>query len=86
MLERGTVYRTASAARLHPRLVRERQFGRTGLGRRGLDPAEVRQFLHRVAFELAALHRDLDQVTEENVRIKRALRDWQSAQALRARP
>jgi DivIVA domain-containing protein len=81
----GTIYRTATAGRLHPRHVRDRQFGVTHIGRRGLDPREVRQFLHRVAYELAALHRELARTNEENVRIKRALRNWQSEQTTRSR-
>ncbi|MEV0157609.1 hypothetical protein AB0H57_28325 [Micromonospora sp. NPDC050686] len=53
--------------------------------RRGLDPAEVHAFLHRVAAELAATKRELVLTAEENVRIKRALRSWQSRFAPGAR-
>lgn len=49
--------------------------------RRGLDPAEVNAFLHRVAAELTVAQTGLAAVREENVRIKNALRAWQSAQA-----
>ena len=81
-MNQGTVY-TSRPPRLHPRHVRERQFATVGLGRRGLDPQEVRQFLHRVALELATLNQDMARLSDENTRIKRALRDWQSAQAQR---
>ncbi|PRY00879.1 DivIVA domain-containing protein [Allonocardiopsis opalescens] len=40
--------------RLSPEQVRAQEFGRTSLGRRGLNEDEVRQFLHRVAEEIAA--------------------------------
>ncbi|SBT38873.1 DivIVA domain-containing protein [Micromonospora narathiwatensis] len=81
-MNRGTVYGSAPP-RLHPRNVRDRHFSTVGFGRRGLDPQEVRHFLHRVALELASLHQDVARLNEENIRIKRALRDWQSAQAQR---
>ncbi|RIV39787.1 DivIVA domain-containing protein [Micromonospora radicis] len=84
-MNRGTVY-PSRPPRLHPRHVRERQFAVVGFGRRGLDPTEVRHFLHRVAVELATLQRDVVRLDEENSRLKRALRDWQSAQARRRMP
>ncbi|RNM00018.1 hypothetical protein EFE23_07595 [Micromonospora solifontis] len=46
--------------------------------RRGLDPVEVHAFLHRVAGDLALARREVARTAEENVRIKRALRNWQS--------
>lgn len=49
--------------------------------RRGFDPVEIRAFLHQVADELAVAQTALVAVQEENVRIKNALRAWQSAQA-----
>ncbi|MEE6259287.1 DivIVA domain-containing protein [Plantactinospora sonchi] len=55
--------------------VRHRQFNPA---RRGLDPTEVRGFLDQVANELVALRAELARTHEENVRIKNALRDWQS--------
>ncbi|ROO53030.1 DivIVA domain-containing protein [Micromonospora sp. Llam0] len=71
-------YRAAARPSISPGLVRDRQFlDRT---RRGLDPAEVRAFLHLVADELAALRAELAMTRDENVRIKQALRDWQSRQ------
>ncbi|MEW2383921.1 DivIVA domain-containing protein [Micromonospora sp. NPDC047707] len=81
-MNRGTVY-GAAPPRLHPRHVRDRQFATVSFGRRGLHPEEVRQFLHRVALELAALNQDVARLNDENIRLKRALRDWQSAQAQR---
>ncbi|MFF3869142.1 DivIVA domain-containing protein [Micromonospora sp. NPDC001898] len=82
-MTRGTVYGGAPPLRLHPRHVRDRQFAAVGFGRRGLDPREVRRFLHRVALELAALNQDVTRLSEENARLKRALRDWQGTQARR---
>lgn len=56
---------------LRPWQVRERRFTAR---RRGLDPAEISAFLHRVADELAVAQTALAAVREENVRIKDALR------------
>ncbi|PZG10798.1 hypothetical protein C1I95_27730 [Micromonospora craterilacus] len=81
-MNRGTVYGGAPP-RLHPHTVRERQFPTVGFRRRGLDPQEVRRFLHRVALELATLQQDVARLNDENSRIKRALRDWQTAQTQR---
>lgn len=83
-MRHGTVY--GGTEQLHPRLVRERKFTTVGLGRRGLDPQEVRHFLYRVAHELATLRQEVARLHDENTRIKRALRDWQSAQARRRTP
>uniref|UniRef100_UPI0038B2A08C DivIVA domain-containing protein n=1 Tax=Micromonospora acroterricola TaxID=2202421 RepID=UPI0038B2A08C len=63
---------------LRPWQIRERCFN---VRRRGLDPVEIRTFLHRVADELAVAQTALVAVQEENVRIKNALRAWQSAQS-----
>lgn len=71
----GGWYRSESCRPLTAGQVRDRRFRSV---RRGLDPTEVHAFLHRVAGELAAARRDLAAVTEENVRIKRALRSWQA--------
>lgn len=68
---------------LRPWQIRERCFnGR----RRGLDPVEIRAFLHRVADELAVAQTALVAVQEENVRIKNALRAWQSTKSASHRP
>lgn len=63
---------------LRPWQIRERHFN---VRYRGLDPLEIRAFLHRVADELAVAQTALATVQEENVRIKNALRAWQSAQS-----
>ncbi len=75
-----------TAPALTPQGVRAATFTRTGLGRRGLDPDEVNDFLDRVAEELvrrdereAGLRADAD-------RHKRALRSWNSEQARRSTP
>ncbi|MCI4063869.1 DivIVA domain-containing protein [Micromonospora sp. R77] len=65
-------------APLRPWQVRERCFN---VRRRGVDPVELRAFLHRVADELTVAQTALVAVQEENVRIKNALRAWQSAQS-----
>ncbi|MGC4807466.1 DivIVA domain-containing protein [Micromonospora sp. DT233] len=86
-MTRGTVYGGGTPpVRLHPRHVRDRQFSAVGFGRRGLDPREVRRFLHRVALELAALNQEVARLGEENARVKRALREWHSAQTQRREP
>ncbi|WP_254909719.1 DivIVA domain-containing protein [Micromonospora sp. NBS 11-29] len=61
---------------LHPSQVRERCFT---VRRRGLDPAEIRAFLHRVADELAVAQATVVALRQENVRVTNALRA-QSAQ------
>nr|WP_308220862.1 DivIVA domain-containing protein [Micromonospora phytophila] len=63
---------------LRPWQIRERCFN---VRRRGLDPVEIRAFLDRVADELTVAQTALVAVQEENVRIKNALRAWQSAQS-----
>ncbi|MFG3578848.1 DivIVA domain-containing protein [Micromonospora chersina] len=63
---------------LRPWQIRERCFN---VGRRGLDPVEIRTFLHQVADELTVAQTALRAVQEENVRIKNALRSWQSTQS-----
>ncbi|MEU8259838.1 DivIVA domain-containing protein [Micromonospora sp. NPDC048999] len=68
-------YRSKHCLPLTVGQIRERRFRNV---RRGLDPAEVHAFLHRVAGDLAVARRELALTREENVRIKRALRSWQS--------
>ncbi|WP_442791921.1 DivIVA domain-containing protein [Micromonospora sp. NBC_01740] len=63
---------------LRPWQIRDRCFN---VRRRGLDPVEIRAFLHQVADELAVAQTALVAVQEENVRIKNVLRAWQSAQS-----
>ena len=74
----GATYRSTAYPTLLPWQVRERRFRKVGFGRRGLDPAEVQVFLNRVAGELAAVQDALAQSRQETVRIKDALRRWQS--------
>ncbi|MFE0588604.1 DivIVA domain-containing protein [Micromonospora echinospora] len=75
-----------NALRGHPQLTPERIRGhRFTIRRRGLDPAEITAFLDRVADELAVARTALTAVREENLRIKNALRSWQTAQAPSAR-
>jgi DivIVA domain-containing protein len=75
----GTCYRSASYPPLRPWQVRGRQF--TGRGRRGVDAAEVADFLDRVADDLAAAYAAVAAAREETGRIKDALKQWQSRQA-----
>jgi DivIVA domain-containing protein len=63
---------------LRPWQVRGRQFTIT---RRGVDPDEVGAFLDRVANDLAGVYAELARSREETMRIKNALREWQSRQA-----
>ncbi|SCG39593.1 DivIVA domain-containing protein [Micromonospora halophytica] len=76
-----TCYRSASYHPLRPWQVRERRFRPTPLGRRGLDPGEVEEFLDRVAGDLAVVYDALAQSRRETERVKDALRRWQSEQA-----
>ncbi|MER7332183.1 MULTISPECIES: DivIVA domain-containing protein [unclassified Micromonospora] len=76
-----TCYRSAAYHPLRPWQVRERRFRPTPLGRRGLDPQEVREFLDHVAGDLAVVYDALAQSRRETDRIKDALRRWQSEQA-----
>jgi DivIVA domain-containing protein len=69
--------------RLTPYEVRTREFAPQ---RRGVDPDQVREFLTDVADELAALYRQLSLLDQENERLKRALRDWQTMHARQCRP
>ncbi|MEU5909663.1 DivIVA domain-containing protein [Micromonospora sp. NPDC047527] len=54
--------------------------------RRGVDPDEVREFQARVADELAMLNEAVRLLSQENDRIKRALRDWQTLHARECGP
>ena len=77
----GTAYRSASSQPLWPAQVRARRFTPVGLRRRGVDPVEVAQFLDQVAGDLARAYAEVAMLREQNVRIKNALRRWQSGQA-----
>ncbi|SCE67220.1 DivIVA domain-containing protein [Micromonospora haikouensis] len=63
----------AVGRRLLPWQVRERRFRSARFGRRGLDPQEVREFLERVAVEMAAAHEALAQSRREASEVKVAL-------------
>ncbi|WBB78791.1 DivIVA domain-containing protein [Micromonospora sp. WMMD882] len=77
----GVPYRSRHCLPLYPAQVRDRRFRRTRLGRRGLDPEDVRRFLDRVALELAAAQEAADRARRETAHVKDALRRWQSEQA-----
>lgn len=77
----GVPYRSNFCLPLIPAQVRARRFRRTRLGRRGLDPVEVRAFLDRVALDLAYAQEAAERARQETHRIKEALRRWQSEQA-----
>ncbi|MFI7552798.1 DivIVA domain-containing protein [Micromonospora sediminimaris] len=79
----GQPYGTGRPARLTPHEVRTRTFAPR---RRGVDPDQVREFQATVADELADLHRQFRTVAQENERLKRALRDWQSMHVRHCRP
>ncbi|MBB5112206.1 DivIVA domain-containing protein [Micromonospora echinospora] len=78
---RATCYRSAVDRPLRPWQVRERTFSSTPLGRRGLDPEQVREFLDLVAGDLATVYDALAESRRETDRVKDALRRWQSEQA-----
>ncbi|MEU4589815.1 DivIVA domain-containing protein [Micromonospora aurantiaca (nom. illeg.)] len=61
--------------RLLPHHVRAAFFDRRW---RGLDPAQVRDHLDRVADELERLSRELVTTRTEAERVRQALRQWQS--------
>jgi DivIVA domain-containing protein len=77
----GATYRSGAYPGLLPWQVRERRFPPTLLGRRGLNPDEVYAFLDRVAADMMALYAEITKQRQENLRIKVALRRWQSEQA-----
>ncbi|WP_433531976.1 DivIVA domain-containing protein [Micromonospora sp. CA-263727] len=52
-----------------------------GTSRRGLDPAQVYDYLNRIADEMERLHRALTTANTEAERIRQALRQWQTRQA-----
>jgi hypothetical protein len=51
-----------------------------------VDLAEVRAFQRRLADELTELLRELAAASQENDRLRRALRDWQARHARRCDP
>ncbi|MFE0590687.1 DivIVA domain-containing protein [Micromonospora echinospora] len=79
----GRLYGSDLPDRLTPHEVRNREFSPR---RRGVDVGEVREFQSEVADELADLHRQVRLLSQENDRLKRALRDWQTLHARECRP
>ncbi|WP_434739890.1 DivIVA domain-containing protein [Micromonospora sp. SH-82] len=74
---------TGRPARMTPREVRYQQFEPRW---RGVDPAEVRRFQARLADELTSLQDEMRLLGQENERLRRALRDWQTMHARECRP
>lgn len=79
----GRLYGTGHPARLTPHEVRTREFDQH---RRGVDADQVREFQAQVAAELNDLHQQVRMLSQENDRLKRALRDWQLMHARECRP
>ncbi|MEW2589808.1 DivIVA domain-containing protein [Micromonospora aurantiaca] len=77
------IYLTGLPARMTPHEVRTHAFDAR---RRGVDPDQVREFQARVADELTELHRQVRLLAQENDRLKRALRDWQTMHARECSP
>lgn len=71
-------YDPRRAGRLSAEQIRSATFDRTPLGRRGIPEEDVQGFLLRVAEEMAARDSDVAVLTEQNRRLKAALRDWQA--------
>ncbi|WDZ85625.1 DivIVA domain-containing protein [Micromonospora cathayae] len=70
----GTVY--VRRGLLGPRQIRNASFKWSRFGRRGFDPAEVREFLARVAVEVADLQAEIVRVREESGRLRNVIRRW----------
>ena len=79
----GQLYGTGRPARLTPHEVRTRAFDAR---RRGADPDQVREFQALVADELNDLHQQIRMLSQENDRLKRTLRDWQTMHARECQP
>ncbi|MEU8082073.1 DivIVA domain-containing protein [Micromonospora sp. NPDC049101] len=79
----GQPYPAGHPSRLTPHEVRTREFAAR---RRGVDHDEVREFQARVADELAMLNETVRLLSQENDRIRRALRDWQIMHAQECPP
>ncbi|MEV5767049.1 DivIVA domain-containing protein [Micromonospora sp. NPDC052213] len=77
----GATYRSSAYTSLLPWQVRERRFRSVGLGCRGLEPADVYDFLDRVAGDMATVYAALAASRREAAVIRDALRRWQSEQA-----
>lgn len=79
----GQLYGTGHPARPTPHEVRTHAFDSR---RCGVDPNQVREFQALVADELNDLHQQVRLLNQENDRLKRALRDWQTMHARECRP
>ena len=79
----GQPYGAGHPAGLTPHEVRTRAFDAR---RRGVDPHQVREFQAQIADELTDLHQQVRVLGQENDRLKRALRDWQTMHARECRP
>lgn len=66
--------------RLTPSDVRTAVFERAPLGRRGFEDSEVQQFLEQVADELEARDAEIVRLSDENRRLKHAVREWHRRQ------
>lgn len=79
----GQPWLAGLSGRLTPHEGRTREFATR---RRGVDPVEVREFQARVADEPGMLNDAVRLLTQENVRVDRALRDWRTLHARECRP
>ncbi|MFC4561865.1 DivIVA domain-containing protein [Nocardiopsis mangrovi] len=68
-----------SQPRLSPERVRNQDFPRASLGRRGYDEQEVRMFIGRVAEDIAAGDAERSSLRSEIERLRQRFRDQQSA-------
>jgi DivIVA domain-containing protein len=75
----ATCYRSAAYLPLRPWQVRGWPFTRRGRG--GVDAVEVREFLNRVADDLADAYKAVAASREETARANDVLRQWQARQA-----
>ncbi|MFC4107398.1 DivIVA domain-containing protein [Micromonospora zhanjiangensis] len=75
----STCYRAASYLPLRPWQVRRRPFTRRG--RRGVDAAEVRNFLDQVAGDLADAYKALSASRAETARVEAEFRQWRARQS-----
>jgi DivIVA domain-containing protein len=63
--------------RLSPQQVRAVTFTAASRRRGGLDPDQVHAFLYQVADEMIRLHRELAAATDDAIRVKTAMQQWQ---------
>ncbi|MEV7231136.1 MULTISPECIES: DivIVA domain-containing protein [Polymorphospora] len=64
-------------ARMGHQQIRDAAFGPAPRRGGGLNPDEVRAFLHQVADQMLRLERELAEATSESIRVKEALYRWQ---------